>query len=75
MYTACPFGERRADMRAAVNSARVIAATSMSETVADDFGENVQALQQYLKCEQDHEESADLTALQRMKAKQNGWSP
>jgi hypothetical protein len=70
LYSVCPFGERRADMRAAVNSARLIAAQSMSKTTADDFIANARLLQQYLKCEQDHdEEQPDLDALQRMKDK------
>jgi len=70
MYEASPFGERRADIRAATNTAHQIAASSMAKIEPEDATALFKALMNYLQCDQDHEESVDLDALNRMKEKQ-----
>ena len=67
MYLACPYGERRADIRAAHIAANQIASNSPKELTDDQFRELQTGLRTYLKCDADHEEEIDLEALKLMK--------
>ena len=68
MYYACPFGERRQDLRAAYNTANLMAAQMPENSRFSDaeFAELVNGLSRYLKCDQqkeNDEETADMDAL------------
>lgn len=69
MYAVCPFGERRADMRAGFNTANIIAAHAITEIPAEAFSEMVDHLISYLACDIDNEneEDVDMAALARIK--------
>lgn len=69
MYLACPYGERRADMRAAHTTAQLILsqAANADKLTEDQYRDMVASLSQYLKCEQPRDgEEADLAALALM---------
>lgn len=73
MYWVCPFGERRADMRAAHHSANWIASQSMTKIEEAEYQAMVSHLMSYLACdiERDpNEMDVDPEALKRMKETQ-----
>lgn len=69
MYEVAPFGERRADIRAAVMTANllVMQAANKQEISEDEFRQVVSGLMQYLPDEEDQEDAADLEALKRLR--------
>lgn len=67
MYRVCPYGERRADRRAAFHTAQLLAAWSSEELPEGAFGEMVEALTKYEPCEADHDDDVDLEALKRIR--------
>ena len=70
MYAVCPFGERRADMRAGFNTANIIAASAPKELPEGVFQEIVEHLISYLTCDKEtdgEEEEIDMQALARIK--------
>lgn len=70
MYLVSPFGERRADMRAAHHTANVIAAQAGKQIDESDYQAMVKTLMSYLPCdmEQDpNEEDVNEQALKRVK--------
>ena len=70
MYEAAPFGERRADIRAATNTVNAIVASAMVKISSEDANALFRQVANYLECDQDEEEAVDLDALQRMKEKE-----
>ena len=65
MYSAVPWGERRADLRAAINTANLLMQQAAKEAqTADNFAEIVKALANYTE---PGEEGADLQALELMR--------
>lgn len=69
MYLACPFGERRNDIRQAWHTAHLMTRDMTEPMLPDDFRLLVNGLSRYLKCEQDREdedERPDLDALELM---------
>jgi hypothetical protein len=68
----CPFGERRADIRAAVNSANIIRASMPpgAKVEAEQMQQLIGSLSRYLKCDQDTSDEVDLDALKRMQVQQ-----
>lgn len=71
MYSVCPFGERRQDLRQAYHTAHIMAASAMSETKPEQFMQNIDHLSSYLKCDSDEAENEfDPDALRLMKEKQ-----
>jgi len=68
LYEVAPWGERRADLRAAFVTANLMCSQSSQERSDEDFQAMVESLASYLKCDCDNDdEEADLTALERMK--------
>jgi len=64
-----PCGERRADMRAAHNTATVLATQAKEKLDPSTFGEIVESLRDYLPtCQQSDELEADAQALKAMGA-------
>ena len=70
LYEVAPWGERRQDLRTALQTANIIAAQSAEKIPDEAFGEMVRTMITYLKCEQDPEDTVDMDALARMKRKQ-----
>lgn len=69
MYAVAPFGERRADIRAAFNTANLMAVQAGNMKTAD-FRGAVEHLCDYMPCDRDGEEFVDLDALKRMKQRE-----
>ena len=70
MYLVSPFGERRADMRAAHHSANWIASQSPKKIEEADYQAMVSHLMSYLACDSDrdpNEEDIDREALRLVK--------
>lgn len=66
-----PFGERRADIRAAVNTTNQIAATSGVKLQQADAQQLLKQIRDYLKChEQNDDEDFDENALRKVKGEQ-----
>lgn len=65
-----PFGDRRADIRAAVNSANIIRASMPPGTKIEpeQMQQLISSLSRYLKCDHDASDEVDLEALKRMQA-------
>lgn len=69
LYKVCPFGERRADMRAAYHTAHVLTSQSHDKIADSEFRDLVVSLMSYLKCEQvSDDEEVDMQALSTLKA-------
>ena len=65
MYAATPWGERRADFRAAIHTANLLMQQAARESqTADNFQEIVRSLADYAEA---GEEGADLQALELMR--------
>lgn len=69
MYAVAPFGERRADMRAARQTAGLIASQRAEAMDADEFCSLWSTLANYLECDvdKDEEEDVDMQALNDIK--------
>lgn len=71
MYQVNPFGERRADIRAAINTTNQIIASSPSKLSRDDIQALFSSIRDYLKCnEQTDEDDVDFEALKKVKGEQ-----
>lgn len=73
MYWVSPFGERRADMRAAHMMANWIGSQSKEKIPESDFQQMFEHLMNYLSCDKEHdpgEEQIDREALRRVKENQ-----
>ena len=67
MYAVCPFGERREDLRAAINTVFSVVSQSPKEVAVDDAREMIRSLAEYLECERTKDEDEpDMEALKRM---------
>ena len=65
MFAAAPWGERRADLRAAIHTANLLMQQAAKESqTADNFQEIVKSLADYAEA---GEEGADLQALELMR--------
>lgn len=63
-----PWGERRADTRAAVNTTHLISAQASQDVTIDDMQELMSSLSSYLKCDAATDDVLlDTDALERMK--------
>lgn len=72
MYSAAPWGDRRADLRQGLSTANLMLAQSSQEGRTEEaFRQILSALIDYLPGS-NTEETADLQALALMKAEQNG---
>jgi hypothetical protein len=75
MWIACPFGERRKDIRAAFHTGQLIS-MQMKEALSEaDFSVMVNGLSRYLACDKEQEddgEAADMDALALMIKQQEG---
>lgn len=69
MYSVAPFGERRADVRAAFNTANMMAVQAGNMKQAD-FQQAMEHLCDYLPCDREGEEFVDMAALERMQQRQ-----
>lgn len=68
MYQVNPFGDRRADMRAAVNTTNQIIASSAAKIPSEDVQTLFLAIRDYLKCNEDSDdEEVDFEALRKVK--------
>lgn len=70
MYEACPFGERRADIRNAITAINTIISTSPAKTEAADANRMFEKIRDYLKCYAevtDEYEEIDHAALRKVK--------
>ena len=67
MFSVAPFGERRMDLRMAFNTAHLMAMQSASKVEAADFNQIVDALSNYMPCDQSRENEVDLQAIKNMK--------
>jgi hypothetical protein len=69
MYDVAMFGEKRADVRAAVNTANLIAAQMTEPMTGDLFRDIVKAISSYMPGESDDDEDDlfDPRALSKMK--------
>ena len=67
MYQANPFGDRRADLRAATNTVFQIVSSSMAKISDEDAQELFQKLKNYLECHEDQDEIVDLEAVQKVR--------
>lgn len=70
MSIACPFGERRKDIREAYHAAHALAAQSPQQLTDDEFMILWTQLSKYLKCHEDApdpEQTANLDALLLMR--------
>ena len=72
MYFACPFGERRQDIRIAQQTAQLLMKDCgpNNRPTDEEFSELVNALANYLQCNQPQspdDEKPDLDALAKMK--------
>ena len=71
LYRVEPYGERRADMRAAHNSVNLMIAQHVGDPIADEqVMEMREHLQRYIKDADDYEEESDLKAVELLKRKQ-----
>lgn len=71
MYQVNPFGDRRADIRAATNTTNQIVATPGVKIQAADAQELFRQVRDYLKCyEQNDDEDFDPQALRKVKGEQ-----
>ena len=64
-----PYGERRADMRAATMTANLMAMQSTEPVADDNFREMIGTLTNYLKDASDYEEEADIAAARQIARK------
>lgn len=64
-----PFGEARADMRAAVMTANLMSMQAKEPIPDEAFAEMVKALSSYLPDESDYEDAADIEAARRIARK------
>lgn len=70
MYSVCPFGEKRADWRAAFHTTRLVAASSMAKIDESELKDMQIALSSYLKCDEaTDDEEPDMDALAIMTSK------
>jgi hypothetical protein len=60
MYEVSAFGERRADIRAAINTANLIAAQMIEPMTTEMFRNIVKALSSYMPGESDEDDEDDL---------------
>lgn len=68
MYQVNPFGDRRADMRAAVGATNQIIATSAAKLPPEDVQALFVSIRDYLRCnENTDEEDVDFEALRKVK--------
>lgn len=68
MYQVNPFGDRRADMRAAVSTTNQIIASAASKLPPSDVQSLFVSIRDYLKCnEENDEEEVDFEALRKVK--------
>ena len=70
MSIACPFGERRKDIREAYHTAHLLASQSPQQLTNDEFSTLWDTLSKYLKCHEDApdpNQTANLDALALMK--------
>ncbi len=68
LYIVAPWGERRADTRAAINTTHLISAQASQDVTVDDMQELMGALSSYLKCDTASEDlPLDPDALERMR--------
>ena len=65
MYAVAPFGERRADVRTAFNTANMMAVQAGNPKSAE-FQKAFDHLCDYMPCDRDGDEFVDLDALKRM---------
>jgi hypothetical protein len=65
LYQVAPYGDRRADLRTAYNTANTIAAGRTQQTQPDEFRDMIATLMNYLGCDQrdPNEETPDAAAL------------
>lgn len=74
MYEACPFGERRQDIRSAIAAVNIITATSPAKFEPSDSQALYEKIRDYLKCYADPEnesEDIDHNALKKVKDANN----
>ncbi len=71
MSTVDPYGEDRADLRHAVNTANVMASQAAEKPSDEDFRAIVNSLRDYLGRDKQKDE-VDLNALERMKKRNGG---
>lgn len=64
-----PYGEQRADMRAAMMTANLMAMQSTKPIPDDEFAAMVDSLRSYLKDESDYEDVVDIEAARRIARK------
>ena len=71
MYEVCPFGEKRDDLRQAINTLAIARSVTWSEVSEDDCRNLLNNLCDYLPCDKQHDitAEADMNALERMKRK------
>lgn len=67
MFYVAPFGERRMDLRMAVNTAHMMAMQSASKIEAAEFNQIIDGLSNYMPCDQSRENEVDLQAIKNMK--------
>lgn len=68
MYQVNPFGDRRADIRAAVSTTNQIIAGAASKLSGEDVQALFASIRDYLKCnEETDDEEVDFEALQKVK--------
>ena len=72
MYSANPWGERRADLRAAVNSTSIRLAFASGNVQESDINTIVHSLSHYLPCDRDNDEEieVDQAALNLIQGKE-----
>lgn len=74
MYEACPYGERRQDIRQAITTVNTITAVSQKQFESADAQALYERLRDYLKCyadTEDESEDIDHAALQKVKDAKN----
>jgi hypothetical protein len=67
MYRVAPYGERRADMRAAVCAANLMAMQAAEQIDDEEFSKVVRCLTSYLPSAEDYEDIEDLEALKKLR--------
>jgi len=69
MYAVCPFGERRADMRTAINTLTLLTSqmSPQNRPSDDDLNLILNSLQNYLQCYKTEELEFDADALKKVK--------
>jgi hypothetical protein len=59
MYEACPYGERRADIRESIIAVNTITATSTKQFESNDAQQLYEKIRDYLKCYADPDSESD----------------